>query len=285
MKSYAHSIAAICIGLIGYSSAIAADLPHADPDRAAILQAARLAPDVKFVVKDLRKFGDFAFLCALEQTADGGIIGTDDALDVYMWTFVRNAGLWYAIKAGGAFTRDTQHVPCEIDRAGVEPSPKKIESEQDIASLTVELVKEQIRSDLDYRKLVDANAPVLRALESKKLLGDMPIEHEKKPFDPVQLTVAKQSCASRSCAEETEKAFHLLSKARTDDTISSLVWADCQYGLRALNLMVIQRCVSKAARWSYCRPHMKLNTDRKDIAQCIADIHAMCEQDIPGLCN
>lgn len=285
MKTHASVTAAICIGLIGHPSAIAADLPHSDPDRAAILQAARPSPDVKFLVKDLRKFGDFAFLCALEQSADGGIIGTDEALDVYKWTFVRNAGQWHAIEAGGGFARDAQHVPCEIDRGDVVPSLKKIETEQDIVSLTVNLVKAQIKSDLDYRQLVDANAPVLRALESKKVFGDMPIEHEKKPFDPVQLQVARQRCASRSCAEDTVTAFDLLSKARTDDTVSSLVWAGCQYGLRALNLMVIQRCVSSAARLPYCRPHMTLNADRKDIGHCIADLRAKCEKDMPGFCN
>lgn len=285
MKKYAGFIAAICIGSIGHSSASAADLPRTDPNRAAILQAARPAPDVKFVVKDLKKFGDFAFLCALEQTSKGGIIGTDEAIDVYRWMFVRNAGQWHAIDAGGGFARDAQHVSCEIDRGGVVPSPTKIESEQDIVSVTVDLVKDQIKSDLDYRKLVDTNAPVLRALVNKKVFGEMPIEHAKKPLDPVQLKVARQNCTSRSCAEDTDQAFRLLSNARTDDTVSSLVWTGCQYGLRALDLTVIQRCVSSTSRLPYCRPHMKLNADRKDIAHCIADMQAMCEKDIPGRCN
>jgi len=285
MKIHASLIASIGISLIGHSSANAADLPRADPDRAAILQAARPAPDVKFVVKDLRKFGDFAFLCALQQTSDGGINGTDEAIDVYKWTFVRNAGKWHAIEAGGGFAKDAQHVPCDIDRIDLGPAPSKIESAEDIVSLTVALVKEQIKSDLDYRQLVDANDPVLRALQSKNVLRDMSIEHEKKPFDPVQLQVAKESCASRSCVEDTQKAFQLLSHARTDATVSSLVWAGCQYGLRALSMVVIQRCVSSVSRLPYCRPQMKLNADRKDIAHCVADIRARCEKDIPGLCK
>jgi len=275
----------MCIGFLGHSNADAADLPRSDPDRAAILQAARPAPDVKFVVKDLRKFGDFAFLCALQQTSDGGIIGTDEAIDVYKWTFVRNGGKWHAIDAGGGFARDAQHVSCDIDRIDLGPAPNKIESAQDIVSLTAALVKEQIKFDLDYRQLVDANHPVLRALQSKNVFGDMSIEHEKKPFDPIQLQVAKESCSSRSCVDETQKAFQLLSTARKDATVSSLVWAGCQYGLRALSMSVIQRCVSSAARLPYCRPRMKLNADRTEIAHCIADIRAMCEKDIPGLCK
>lgn len=285
MKKYAGIAAAIGLGLAGHSSAVAADLSHSDPDRAAILDAARPAPDVKFVVKDLRKYGGFAFLCALEQMADGGIIGTDDQFDVYKWVFVRHAGKWHAIRAGEGFTPNTQRVSCEIERVGINPSRQKIDSEQDIAGLAVDLVKEQIRSDLDYRELVDVNAPVYRALESKNLLGNMSIEHEKEPFDPVQLKVAKESCHSRGCVDDTVKAFQLLGKARTDDTVSSLVWAGCQYGLRALNMMVIQRCVSIASRLPYCRPNMTLKADRKDIAHCVGDIRAMCEKDIPGLCK
>lgn len=285
MKRYASFIAATCIGFMGYASAIAADLPRSDPDRAAILQAARPAPDVKFVVKDLRKFGDFAFLCALQQESDGAIIGTDEALDVYMWTFVKNAGKWHAIDAGGRFARDAQHVSCEIGRDDIDPSLHKIESEQDVVNLTVHLVKEQIRSELDYRQLPDANAPVLRALENKKVLGDLPIDYKKDPFDPVQLKIAKERCASRGCIQETGKAIDLLNKARTDDTVSSLVWAGCQYGMRAFNFTIIQRCVSVASRLPYCRPHMKLNADRKDIAHCIGDMRAMCEKDIPGFCK
>lgn len=285
MTRYISRITAICISVIGCSSAIAADLPRSDPDRAAILQAARPAPDMKFVVKDLKKFGDFAFLCALEQMPDGGIVGTDDAIDVYKWTFVRNAGQWHAIDAGGGFARDAQHVSCEIDRGDVGSSPTTIESEQDIVGVTVDVVKAQIRSDLDYRQLVDANAPVLRALESKKVFGDMTIEHEKKPLDPVQRKVSKQSCASPNCGVEADKAFQLLSNARTDDKVSSLVWAGCQYGLRALNLTIVQRCVSSAARLPYCRPNMRLKADRQDIGHCIADIRAMCEKDLPGLCR
>lgn len=285
MNKFAGFVAATGFTLIGHICAIAADLPHSDPDRAAILQAARPAPEIKFVVKDLRKFGDFAFLCALQQLPGGGIIGTDDALDVYQWTFVKNAGKWHAIEVGGGFAQDAQHVSCEIQRTDIDPSLRKIETEQDIVKLTAALVTEQIRSDLGYRKLVDANAPVLRALESKNVLSNIPIEQKKEPFDPVQLKAAKGSCTSPSCAQETDKAFKLLSRARTDEAVSSLVWTSCQYGLRALNAMMIQRCVSAASRLPYCRPHMKLNADRKDIAHCISDIQAMCEKDIPGLCN
>lgn len=273
------------MGFIQHASAVAADLPRSDPDRAAILEAARPAPDVKFVVKDLRKFGDFAFLCALEQSSDGGIVGTDDQLDVYKWVFVRHAGKWHAIEAGSGFANNAQRVSCDSYRPGANAPPQKIDSEQDIASLAVDLVKEQVRSALDYRELVDRNASVLRALQAKNLLNDMSIEHVKKPFDPVQLQVAKERCASRSCADGTVKSFQLLNKARTDDTVSSLVWTGCQYGLRALNLMVIQQCVSVASRLPYCRPNMKLNADRKDIGHCIGDMLAMCEKDLPGLCK
>lgn len=285
MKRYARVAVAICMGFIGQASAVAADLPRSDPDRAAILDAARPAADVKFVVKELRKFGDFAFLCALEQTTGGGIIGTDDELDVYQWVFVRHAGRWHAIEAGGGFARNAQHVSCENHRGNADGSPQKIDSEQDIASLAVNVVEQEIRSALDYHQMVDVNASVLKALQSKNLLRDMSIEHEKNPYDAGQLQIAKEHCASRGCAGDTVKAFQLLAKARNDDTVSSLVWANCQYGLRAHNLMFIQRCVDVASRLPYCRPRMKLNTDRKDIGHCIADIRALCEKDLPGLCN
>jgi len=273
------------MGVIGHASAVAADLPRSDPDRAAILEAARPVPDVKFVVKDLRKFGDFAFLCALEQSTDGAIFGTDDQLDVYQWVFVRHVGKWHAIEAGGAFARNAQHVSCETHRVGADSAPQKMESEQDIASLAVNLVEEQIRSALHYHQMVDPNASVLRALQSKNLLRDMSIERDKNPYDTGQLQIAKQHCASRNCAGETAEAFQLLSKARTDDKVSSLVWANCQYGLRAHNLVFIQRCVSTASRLPYCRPRMKLTADRKDIGRCIGNIRAMCEKELPGLCN
>ena len=284
MKTHARFIAALCGVFMAHAGAIASDLPRSDPDRAAILQAARPAPDVKFIVKDLRRFDDFAFLCALETT-DGAIIGTDDDLDVHHWTFVRHAGTWLAIEAGGGFARDARHVSCAAYRSRVPPSLHKIERRQDVIDLTVDVVKEQIRSDLDDGHLIDADAPVLRALESKNVLGEIPIEHEKAPFSPEQLDVARRRCATRGCVVDVEKAFDLLAKAHADAAVGSLVWEDCKYGLRAQSLMVVQRCVSVASRLPYCRPGMTLDADRKEIAHCLKDIRAMCEKDIPGQCN
>lgn len=284
MKKHARLIAAICVSFIGHGCAIAADLPRSDPDRAAILQDVRPEPHAKFVVKDLRKLGDFAFLCALVQTSDGAISRTDDAINVYKWTFVRNADRRYSIELHSGFARDVQHVSCDVERGDGLP-PQKIESEQDIVSVTLDAVKDQIRGILDHRYLSDANGPVLRALESKKVLGEIPIEHEKEPLNPYQLQFAKESCSSNNCVGAVEKAFHLLSKARTDNTVSSLVWTGCQYGMGGLELMAIQRCVSTVSRLPYCRPHMKLNADRKDIARCVVDIQAARDQDAPRLPN
>ena len=98
-------IAALFVGLAAFlpvaeGSARARDLPRSDPDRLAILNAARGKDDAKFIVKDLFKSGDFAFLCALKQDPKYGIARTDEMLDVYLFVFIKHESAWIAVNAG-----------------------------------------------------------------------------------------------------------------------------------------------------------------------------------------
>jgi hypothetical protein len=90
LLSYA---AAAAISVLAAAGAQARDLDKGDAERQQILDAARQGEAVKFVVLDLYKDGDAAYLCAL-KSENGAIEFTDESPDVYRWGLRKQAGHW-----------------------------------------------------------------------------------------------------------------------------------------------------------------------------------------------
>jgi hypothetical protein len=273
--------------LLAAPSASARDLPKSDPERTAILDAARGTDKVKFVVKDLFRGGDFAYLCALKSEG-GNILGTDDALDVYQWVLIKDGGKWHPLDAGGGFAPDTKRVGCDIGHAGVPEARRQIKTPEDINAAMAAILQWQIRGDLDHGKVEPGNLALFQLLARRKVIGDFSIEHEKEALDRVQLRVSQDQCKEPACKTEAEKAFTAVNARSKDPKLSALVWQNCRYGIRASNLTSVHRCVAAAAPLPHCRPNLKLQADRKDIEKCLADIHTLCDREYPGqkfICN
>lgn len=104
------------------AAAAAGDLDRNDPDRAQILDAARklVSPGpepVKFVVRELFKDADMAYLCALVQSADGHFSRTDEAYDVYQLGLRKQGNGWLATEVGGDLAASPSSVDCRFKRA------------------------------------------------------------------------------------------------------------------------------------------------------------------------
>jgi hypothetical protein len=127
MKRFA---VALCAALLAASLNIvhAADLDRSDPDRAQILAAAHRSQNEngRFVVLDMVKDGDAAFLCAAIRLPEGGIEKTDDTIDIDLLAFRKTAGGWKAV-AGAAVGSGSP-----LDRTVCAPGGHVIKTHADI---------------------------------------------------------------------------------------------------------------------------------------------------------
>ncbi|MDD2368755.1 MAG: hypothetical protein PHQ90_05580 [Sulfuricurvum sp.] len=115
------------------ATASARDIPRTDPERKAILNAARSEPTIRFVVKDLYRSGNFAWLCALKSD-NGELRRTDESIEVYAYILMRNKGVWVAKDMwygflGNEGTNDCSKAVDEIpDLAGPPTSEKDLKT-------------------------------------------------------------------------------------------------------------------------------------------------------------
>jgi hypothetical protein len=258
----------------------ARDLPRSDPDRAAILNAARGADKVKFIVKDLFKAGDFAFLCALKQEPNGGVIGTDDMLDVLQWVLIKRGKAWTAVRVGEGFAPDVSHVPCGFVDEAVRSKDGIIATREEVVGVLVVAFRDEIQRQLDQGTFDEDDLALLGMLIQRGLTSGISIEHKKDKIDPVQLKVCVDRCKSSACVDDNKSAFEALSRWWDDAKISSLVWSNCGYGVRAGTLVAVRECVREMSERSYCRPNMTLVRDRKDIEECLAETNSLCRRTI-----
>ena len=254
----------------------AGDLPKWDPDRAALLNTARGEEQIKFIVRDLVKDGDYAFLCAFKKERSGGIVGTDDMIDVYQYFFVRDAGRWIPLRREGGFTQDVRDVPCEInlrDEVKTVPGeshPIPVQGQDDLVRIIMSEVQWGIRDDLDGGAIEPQWLDLWRLLGRKNVAVDFSIEHAKSKYEPEsdRATSEDRACPSSACKLDVKHAFRGLTALKIDARVSSLVWSNCRFD----SLIATQACVSEMSALPYCRPGLKFGADRKEIDRCLAEI-------------
>jgi len=259
--------------LVLYSlSANAADLDHNDPDRTAILNAARGEEAVRFVVKDLVKDGDYAYLCALKQDKDG-VAGTDEAIDVYNWGLYRFQGHWHAQELSGAtFAESTDKVDCSLEGHAITTATQ-------IRTAIGDNFAADVRDEV-HQHLSAATLERFRQLAQLGVLQTMDVEDTKQPYSDTQLQVVLDACHDDACRKANREAFDRLQQLQKAPGTSSLVWNRCGYGMRALNLTLNARCVEATAALPICRPHQRLPGDEKSIESCLAAVEKKCESDV-----
>lgn len=101
------------------TTALGRDIPKSDPDRLAILNAARPAPNAKFVVKDLVVDDGYAFLCAFVQYTDAsGRVDfdmTDESYGIMLFTLRKTGGRWSILSQLDSFSRGTPSASPDSD--------------------------------------------------------------------------------------------------------------------------------------------------------------------------
>ena len=265
---------------LGCASANARDLSRNDPDRAAILDAVRGDPDARLVVKDLVRWGDLAYVCALKQDRDGDYYRTDESIEVYQSALARRDGTWDAVGLGGGFAGDGAHVDCNVDDAPV--------TQENLGRLLAQSVQSSVLDALDYGQMSGDYDGWLRWLAQHHLLGDFSIEHEKRAYTQDQAQFSSKPCGkSQPCRKKIADAYTALTKASADASVSSLVWTNCGYGLRVTNLAIVAACVDKFRAAPDCRTGQHYGADHASIGRCIGAIKRQCKADLgeQGPCN
>ena len=107
MKRFAVAFYAALLAA-SLNTAHAADLDRADPDRAQILATAHRQDPVegRFVVLDMLKDGNAAYLCAVVRDKDGELERTDESVEVHLLAFRKQSDGWKASAVTGVFTSD-----------------------------------------------------------------------------------------------------------------------------------------------------------------------------------
>jgi hypothetical protein len=255
----------------------ARDLPSSDPDRAALLDAARDDEHDRFAVRDLLKVGDCAFLCALKQYPSGEFVGSDGATDVYHYFFVRQDGSWVPISGGVASTHDTREVPCGIQpldkfqRALGWSQPVVIQGEAELTQVMVTEVQSAIRYDLDQSAVDPGHLVAWELLGRRGITRDFSIEHVLSKDEPSKESVQWQqrACSSALCGKTLKAALRDLVAMKKSGRVSSLVWEGCWADL---DLVSTRACVVELSSRPYCRPRMQFVADRQDIDRCAAEV-------------
>ncbi|HDR9485941.1 TPA: hypothetical protein QDC29_005624 [Burkholderia aenigmatica] len=108
MKLSRLAACALILAMTSVTAAHARDLDKRDPDRAQILAAVHRLNDrdpnlkeYRYVVVDLLKDRDAAFLCVALAEKDGGLILTDDQAGIMTFALENRHPQWAAINLGG----------------------------------------------------------------------------------------------------------------------------------------------------------------------------------------
>jgi hypothetical protein len=265
--------------LLGASAASARDIPRADPNRIAILDAVRRSPEVRLVVKDIFRSGDFAWLCVLEST-NGVIRGTDDAFDVLTFALLLDHGKWIVESAGGGLASSVRSAECGselTEAAGLNGPPA---SEDDLKALWQGVIRRILLDDLrwgHWGKKLDGVRSKIAMLKEHGVREDFGIDHPKVKLDQVQFDVAMQQCGKDArCRKTMAQAATDLTRLHGDSRVSSLVWDNCQYGLRMLRTDLIAQCVSTHMLKPYCSSGLSYFQNKNEIQHCLADITLQC---------
>ncbi|MDD5084388.1 MAG: hypothetical protein PHT88_05685 [Candidatus Moranbacteria bacterium] len=257
------------------ATASARDLPRSDPARKAILDTVRSSPKIKFVVKDLYRSGDFAWLCAVESK--NGVLHSDElGLFVLKYVLLLDHGKWIAESAG----EGAGNVECGSELIYGSPPAELPASEEDLKAIWKAVIHQALLDDLKWghwgKSLDDGVRNMISILKAHGIEEDFVIEHPKEKLDKMQFDIATEQCKDARCKKAMTQAAADLPRLRDDSRVSSLVWDNCQYGLRINRTDVIANCVDTHMFKPYCRPGMHYFQDKKDIQHCLGDILQQC---------
>jgi hypothetical protein len=279
---------ALCVALCALPVG-ARDLPRNDPERKALLDAARQEPGERFIVKDLFRAGDFAYLCALKTTEGGGIIGTDDSIDVYQWIFLREQDHWLPLELGGGLAASTREVNCEITIEDTETlagqtfeETRLPDSEDDLRYIYAGHLRTDLLDSLAFGRIDPEKTSLLKKLQGHGGSSDFSIDSRKAPLDDTQIGVSLDRCNKNAkCLAAQRIAATTLKKDAADVGISTLLWENCKIYIRSFDLTRIAQCIAQNRSRPTCRPGMQFLKDANNIEHCLGDLATQCRQIFP----
>jgi hypothetical protein len=255
--------------LLSGDHAWARDLPKTDPDRRAILNAIpRDEVGQKLVVKDLVRFGDFAYVCSLFRTPDGYIQHTDESIDLGQWVLLRDGARWLPLPSGGGFAESTTYVDCAPN--GLPKDVHRIRGEADIkrvyvATLGAALVDELTLGNRPGLMPLLVAFDVLRARDPA---FDLPVEGAKS-----EILLGRHQAGDPSSAE--------VRAVRDDPALSAYQWNRCEVmGMRS-NFDVNKECAADPVIRQACPSHMMLGRDRAAVDNCERTLQRLCLARVP----
>lgn len=267
-------------------TASARDMPYSDPERKAILDAARDSPATSFVVKDLYRSGDFAWLCVLE-TVDGVIRRNDGMIEVNAFLLFRDKGVWVSHNVLTDLLSTGEKADCArvfnsidgaipLDQFNLVVPPA---AEEDIETLWQIVGRSAIMNALrsgDRGRMFDGVRSKIAMLKEHGILEDFGIDYPKGEVGQGDIKAAVARCKDISCRKVMKQAAADLSRQQGDSRVSSLVWDNCMYGVRIQRTDLIASCIDTHMVKPYCRPGLRYFQDKKDIQRCLGDIAKEC---------
>ncbi|MCB6182227.1 hypothetical protein LIN78_01480 [Leeia sp. TBRC 13508] len=258
----------------------ARDLPKSDPDRKAILDAIRSEPDEKIVVKDLFRAGDFAWTCTLKTTDTGEYYRTDESIEVYFSVLLKQNGKWLNQSVGGSFTESAAKVDCSWPQGKIASGNAIPQSQENIQSIWKKTLQAEWLDGLHWGKLPKMTAE-MQSLAKYGLIEDISAETPKEGLDHTQISIMLDRCKKNSsCITQTKQAIQQLAILQKDKSVSSVIWNNCNYGLRLFNPILIAQCVSKQSTRPECKPGQMVLKHQTTLSQCIDGIHKQCKEDV-----
>jgi len=262
-----RSVRGIALALVAVltsaPAARARDLPKTDPDRKLILDSARGQDNVKLIVKDLVRDGDFAHLCALKQEPEGGIIGTDDMLDVYEWVLIRDEGRWVARGLGGGLAQSVSSASCASE-------PR---SKVDIVGALSQAVRWELLDLMIGRHSIDEVSPLFALLERKGHTTGIVMDEENE-LPEFRVSLLLEACKkNEKCKAETRRILARVEALRKSEHVNALAWKFCdRTSSRRSDAAALEQCLETAAAEPACRTGLSLPRDRQTLEQCAATL-------------
>jgi hypothetical protein len=244
-------------------SAQARDLKKTDPDRKLMLDSARGQDDVRLIVKDLYRDGDFALLCALRQEPQGSIIGTDDMLDVKEWVLIRDDGRWIARDTGGGLAHSVSTASCAT-------APN---SKADIVGALLRAVRWELLDLMIGRHSIDEYSPLFELLERKGHSTGISMDEENE-LPPFRVSLLLEACKKDAqCKAETRRILERVEALGKSEHVNALAWKFCdRTASRTSKAAAFERCLETAAAEPACRIGLRLPRDRQTLEQCAASL-------------
>lgn len=271
-------------------AALARDLPRSDPLRQTLidtLHADEIAAShqdpyvfsIKYVVRDMFRAGDFAFLCSLRQTPEG-LQRTDDSIDVYESVFMFDGAAWLPLGLAGGLAETADKVSCSPMSTGL-----PAEREDDLKEVYESALNSEIDDTYGKRRIGARLAHIVKVARAHGMLkerGDVLIEHAKEMPGASAVSYARHQClGDATCLAEQGSAVGALKKFAADRSVSSLVWEGCAVYENSNDLSQIAQCIAQHRTRRECRPGLRGLRDAGEIEQCTSAIEAQCRSAYP----